>query len=292
MKPLDVAATLFIMAIWGGNFVVAKVALTEFSPMFVMFLRFALVASAIVPFVRMPREKLWGIAVFSFLLGTLHFPLMFTGLQGLDAATTSIAAQLSVPFSSLIAAVVFKDRLGWRRALGMAVAFAGIGVIAGEPRVLSNIGHLLLVVGAAVSFAFANIHVKGMGEVDGFALTGWMALFAAPQLLVTSMLAEGNQWAQLTQASWVGWACVLYMAVMVSVVSYGLWYPLLRRYDVNQTMPLTLTVPVFGVAAGILFLDEPLTPALLGGGLLTLAGVAVVAIRRPRVAAPSAGNLT
>ncbi|HEV7369313.1 DMT family transporter [Arenibaculum sp.] len=292
MKPLDIAAILVVMAIWGCNFVVAKVALTEFSPIFVMFLRFTLVALLIVPFVRVPREKMKGIVIFSFLLGTIHFPLMFTGLQGLDAATTSIAGQLSVPFSSLLAAFFFKDRLGWRRALGMAVAFGGIVVIAGEPRVLASLGHLWLVVGAAFAFALANIHVKGMGEVDGFALNGWMALFAAPQLLTVSMLAEENQWAQLTQASWIGWACILYMVVMVTIVSYGVWYPLLRRYDVNQTMPWTLTVPVFGVASAVLFLGEPLTPALLAGGLVTLTGVAVVVIRRPRAAAPSAGNVT
>src|SRR3546814_2272947 len=59
---------------------------------------------------------------------------MFHGLKTVDAGTASIAIQLQVPFASLLAAIVFKDKLGWRRALGMAIAFIGVAVIAGEPR--------------------------------------------------------------------------------------------------------------------------------------------------------------
>src|SRR3546814_3213789 len=59
---------------------------------------------------------------------------MFHGLKTVDAGTASIAIQLQVPFASLLAAIVFKDKLGWRRALGMAIVFIGVAVIAGEPR--------------------------------------------------------------------------------------------------------------------------------------------------------------
>lgn len=292
MSRRDLALTLLVMLIWGLNFPVAKTVLEEFPPLLLMGLRFTLVAALLVPFVRVPREKMKGVLIFSVLLGAMHFPLMFTGLAGVDAATASIATQLQVPFSSLLAAVVFRDKLGWRRAVGMAIAFGGVLVIAGEPRLADGVDAVLLIVGASFVFAIANIHVKRMGEIDGFELNGWMALFAAPQLLALSLLLEDGHWDAISSASWIAWAGIVFMAVMVTLISYHLWFPLLRRYDVNQTMPWTLTAPVFGVASSTILLGDPLTPGLIFGGLMTIAGVAIIVIRRPRAALPAAGNPT
>ncbi|HYD65794.1 DMT family transporter, partial [Azospirillum sp.] len=134
MTPQDVGLALLVMALWGLNFVAAKIGLAEFPPMLLMGMRFTLVAALLLPFVRMPRGKMRGIFLLSVILGTVHFPLMFNGIKGLDAATASVAAQLQVPFASLLAALFFKDKLGWKRAFGMVVAFAGVLLIAGEPR--------------------------------------------------------------------------------------------------------------------------------------------------------------
>ncbi len=286
------AVALLVMAVWGFNFVVAKWALADFPPVFVTCVRFALVALLIVPFARVPRGHMGGILVLSILLGGIHFPMMFTGLTQVDASTASIAIQLQVPFSALLAALVFGDRLGWRRAAGMAAAFAGVVVLAGDPKLGGGFLHLALVVGASFVFAVANIHVKRMGKVDVLALNGWMGLFAAPQLLLISLATESGQWESLANATWLGWVSVAYMAVLVTIVAYGMWYPLVARYDVNQTMPWTLTVPVFGVISAVLVLGEALTLALVAGGLLTLAGVALIVLRVPRAPEPAAGSTT
>jgi len=283
---------LAVMALWGLNFVVSKWALEEFSPLFVMFIRFVLVAALIVPFFRIPREKLLPIAALSVTLGSIHFPLMFNGLKGIDAATASLAVQAQVPFSSLLAAAVFKDKLGWRRATGMAAAFAGVLVIAGEPRLGNALPSLFMLLAASLAFAVASIQMKLIGAVNGFAVNGWMALMAAPQLLVLSLLFEHGQMESLADASWRGWGAIAYMAVGVTIIAYGLWYPLLNRYDVNQTMPYLLTVPVFGVAAGVLLMDNPLTVNLLLGGALTIGGVGIIVKRRPRTVSETVTNPT
>src|SRR3546814_14492464 len=64
---------------------------------------------------------------------------LMLALQHLQAGTAAIVVQTTVPFSALLAWAVFGDRLGWRRAAGMAVAFAGIALIVGEPRVAERI---------------------------------------------------------------------------------------------------------------------------------------------------------
>ncbi|SMH60662.1 DMT family transporter [Azospirillum agricola] len=283
---------LAVMALWGLNFVVSKWALLEFPPLFVMFIRFVLVSALIVPFFRVPREKLLPIAALSVTLGSIHFPLMFNGLRGIDAATASLAVQAQVPFSSLLAALVFKDKLGWRRATGMMAAFAGVLVIAGEPRLGDALPSLLMLLAASLAFAVASIQMKLIGSVNGFAVNGWMALMAAPQLLALSLLFEQGQMESLANATWLGWGSIVYMAVAVTIVAYGLWYPLLGRYDVNQTMPYLLTVPVFGVASGVLLMGDPVTLNLALGGLLTIGGVAVIVKRRPRTVSETVTNPT
>jgi O-acetylserine/cysteine efflux transporter len=276
------ALTLVVMVIWGFNFAVAKTGLEQFSPLFMMFLRFAAVAAVLVPFVRIPHGRMRGIFALSVILGGIHFPLMFGGLAGIDAATAAITVQLQVPFSALLAALVFKDRIDARGIIGMIIAFLGVVVIAGEPRLNGNYVALGMVVAAAFAFAVANIQMKRVSAVNGFSLNAWMSLMAAPQLLIFTLLLERDQVRQFTQADWLGWSSIAYMSVVVTILSYGIWYHLVRRYAVSQTMPWTLTVPVFGVLSGVLVLGEPMTTGLIVGGTLTLIGVAVIVLRHRR----------
>ena len=71
------------------------------------------------------------------------------------------------------------------------------------------------------------------------------------------------------------------------IIGYGMWYPLLRRYQMNQAMPFTLLVPIFGVASGIVMLGESLSLQTAAGGLMTMAGVAIIVLRRPQIASSS-----
>ena len=291
IKPLHVLLYVLVMAVWALNFPIAKIGLAQLPPMLLMTLRFALVAVLLLPFVKRPQGQWRQFLPISVTLGLLHFSLMFTGLSRLDAATAAIAIQLQVPFASILAAVFLGDRLGWRRALGMAIAFGGVGFIAGEPRLQGQYLALGFVLAAAAMWSIANLQVKMLGKVDGMMLIAWTAVFAAPQLLVASLLLESGQLDALAAADWRAFASVAYQAAFVVVLGYGLWYWLLQRYDVNQAMPFTLLVPPFAVIAAIVFLDETLTlPMVLGGGM-TVLGVGIIVLRRPRTTAPETERL-
>ncbi len=292
MTPLDTGLAVLVMAVWGFNFVAAKWGLAELPPILLMALRFGLTAVLLLPFVRCPRDKLASIFVLSVTLGCLHFSLMFTGLSRVDAAVAAIAIQIQVPFSALLAAVLFGDRLGWRRALGMAVAFAGVVLLAGEPRVQSDLGALALIIVAAFVWSVSNIQIKQIGPLDGFALNAYFSLFAAPQLLMVSMIFEHDQIPALAAADWRAFVSIVYMAIAVTIISYALWYKLLRRYAVNVIMPLTLLVPVAGVASGVAFLGDSLTWRTMLGGFATLAGVGIIVVRRPQLSDPEATSKT
>jgi O-acetylserine/cysteine efflux transporter len=286
MKPIDLLLALLVMAIWGVNFVVAKLGLDEIPAILLMAMRFGAVALFLVPFVRVPRGRLRRVALLSFSLGTVHYAFMFSGMRDLDAGLTAILTQTQVPFSALLAAILYGERLGWVRGLGMAVAFVGVVIMVGEPRLNVEFLPVILVIIGAFVWAVANIQIKQLGPVDGFSLNAYLGLFAAPQLLLASYVLETNQGPAMAAADWPAVIfAVLYMAVMVQIVSYAIWYRLLRLYAVNQLMPLTLLAPVLGLAAGIVLRGEPVTMQSLLGAAATLAGVAIIVLHRPRTGA-------
>lgn len=285
MRPLDWAGILSVMALWGLNFPVVKVGLSVMPPFTFVMIRFCAVALILAPFVKWPRRP-WALLGLSVTLGAAHFSLMFTGMRSIDAATASIAVQLQVPFAAILAAIFFKDKLGWRRLSGMAIAFAGVALIAGEPRFQGGLGPLLLVLAAACVWAFANIQIKSLGEdTDIWSMNGWVAIMAAPQLLVVALLTEGNPLETVDWSDLAVWGVLGFQVFLVVIFGYGVWYSMMRRFAVNQVMPFTLLVPVFGVLSSVALLDERLTWPMVVGGIATLIGVGICVLRRPTVVA-------
>ncbi|MGB8273816.1 MAG: EamA family transporter [Alphaproteobacteria bacterium] len=288
MSVRDIAIAVLVMLIWGLNFAFAKAGLAELPPILMMTMRFTLVAAIVVPFVRRPNAPMGRVIALSFTLGFVHFSLLFTGLKGLDAAVAAIVIQLQVPFAVILAAFVLGDRPGWRRILGMVMAFSGVVIIFAHADVSGHLMPLALMLAAAMVWSIANFQIKALAGVDGLALNGWMALFAAPQLLLASIVFEHGQVEALQHATWRGFGAVVFMAVFATIVGYGLWYYLIRKYPMSLAMPFTLLGPVFGVAAGVVLLHEGLTLRMIAGSLVTITGVAVIVLRQPRAAAPPA----
>lgn len=287
MNPRHILLTLLVILIWGLNFVVAKIGLATFPPLFMMAMRFFLVALLLVWFVPRPRGALFRrVMVLSLTLGSVHFSLMFTGLAKVPASVAAIAVQLQVPFAALLAAILFKDAFGWRRTLGLVLSLAGIVVITGAPEIRGDLLHVLMIVGAALVWATGNVQVKRLEHIDGHSLNAWISLLAAPQILAMSLLLEHGQLAAIRAAGWEAWGAVAYMAILVTIFGYGIWYAMIDRYSTNQTMPFTLLIPFTGVASAAAFLGEPMTWSIVLGGLLTMGGVAIILLRRPKLANP------
>ncbi len=281
-------ALLVVTVIWGVNFAVVKTGLNLMPAIAFVALRFAVVGLLLLPWLKWPRRRLAELVGLSVLLGVVHFSLMFTGMRGLDVSTASIAIQLQVPFAAILAAIFFNEKLRWRRLTGMAIAFAGVVLIAGEPRLAGNLLPLFLVIAAACTWAGANIQIKHIGDdVDVLSLNGWVALLAAPQLALLSWAVEDGQLAAIAAADWRLWASIAFQALLVTIFGYAVWYQMMRRFSVNQVMPFTLLVPLFGVLSGVVFFDDRLTWLMILGGACTILGVAIITIRRPRVIAPS-----
>lgn len=275
LPPRDILAALLVVLLWGLNFVAVKVALGTMPPFLMTALRFAAVGLMLAPFFRPRRDQLGGIFLLAVVLGIGHFGLLFLGMSGTDAASTAVAIQLGAPFSVLLAWMLFKDVPGWRRGLGMALAFGGVVLLAGEPS-RTDWTPLLIIAVSALSWAAANLVIKRLEGTDPLVINGWMAVFAGPMLLVLSLLLEDGQIEAIARSGWTEWGAVAYTSIGSSVVAYTLWYRLLARHPVSKVVPFTLLGPAIGFAAGVFVLGEEATAFKLAGGIFTVAGVAVI----------------
>ena len=279
MQPRSVLLALLVAVLWGGNFIALKFATQAFPPIFVAAIRFACVALLMLPFVKVPtRRMLPGILTVSFILGSLHFGPMFTGLARVEAATGAIMSQLSVPFSAMLAALLFKERLGLRQIGGIALAFAGVALLAGGPKELSDPLGMGLIVLGVLCWAVANNVIKHFGPFDPYMMTGWVGLFAAPQLFTVSFALESGQWQSVQDSTWQGWLALAYIVVGGGIAAYTIWYSLLNNNPVSQIVPFALLPPVVAVFLAVPILGTSLTWVLVLGGFLTIAGVGLCEI--------------
>jgi len=281
MQPTDLIQALVVVVIWGLNFVVVKTAVGEIPPLALTVLRFAAVAILVVPFFRPSRDQFQRILGLAIVMGPGHFGLLFVGLGGADAATAALMIQLGVPFSAILAVLVFSDRLGRVQGLGMVMAFTGAALLAGEPQ-----GGTPLALGAllvsAFCWAWANILIKKSPDIPPMTIIGWISLLSIPVLAGMSAMFETGQLDAIRNAGIKTWGALAYIVLASSIVAYYLWYRLIARLRVNKVVPFTLLAPTIGVAAGVLILGESFTLYKVTGGVLTMAGVAIIQMRRAR----------
>lgn len=284
MKPLDVLIALMVPTLWGMGLVVAKPAVDLFPPMLLMAMRFGLTAAVLVWFVPVPRQALRALFLVALIGSTLQYGLTYNGLRYLDASTTALIVQAEVPFLSLIAAFWLGERLGLRKLLGMAVAFLGIYLIAGEPRLEGQLVGVGLVLAGAFMWAIGQVMMRRLGEIGGVTAIAWVSVMAAPQLLTASLLIEEGHWAHVRAAGFQVWGAVIYLGLIMTAVGYACWYHILGRYEVNKAGPFILLTPVTSVIGGALFLGEEITVYILAGGALIMLGVAAIVLDRRRAA--------
>lgn len=278
----DVAFAVLVALIWGMGFVVAKAGMAHFPPVLLMALRFSVTALALVWFLEPIGANAGRLGVVSVVGATLQYSLTFTGVKGVGAGLAALVIQLEVPFLVLLGALLLRERPSRRKWLGIAIAFAGAALIAGQGRFGADWVPLLLLVLGALFWAFGQVLVRGVTGMSGLSVTAWTALLAAPQLYLASALFETGQVEALRTAGVEVWGAAIYLGLVMTALGYALWNTLILRHEVGRVAPFLLLLPVFSVIGGIVFLSEEIEPVRLLGGAVVLAGVAVITLSRDR----------
>jgi len=279
MSINQILLALIVPITWGFGYALTKIGMDQFTPLLLMSLRFGIAGLVLVWFTKPPWEYMRELFIIAFIGSTIQYGFTYYGLKGIDVSTASILVQLEGPVLALLSTLILKERLGWPRALGMGLAFTGVVVIAGEPRLSDSLDSVALVITGAVFWAIAQIMISRLKSLSGITILAWVAIIATPQMLLISLVIEEGQWESIKTANLVDWSIVFYLSFIMTVIGYSVWYHLLRICDVSKISPFLMLLPVTSIIAGMVLLNEQFTLAMGIGGALVMTGVASTLIK-------------
>lgn len=269
---------LAVVAVWGVNFAVIKLALGVLPPLLFAALRFTAVVLPLVFFIKRPAVAWSELAKYGLLIGVGQFGILFVAIDGLIApGLASLLMQVQVFFTIALVMHGSGERLVPVQWLALALASAGIGIIVANTGGSTTVAGIALCLVAAFSWALGNIVQRRAGRVDMLGFVVWSSLFAVPPLYALAFAVEGPARiaTALAAAGPGAWAAVAYQAIGNTMFGYGAWGWLLARYPAASVAPMSLLVPVFGIGTASVWLGEPLTTWELAAAALVLGGLAV-----------------
>lgn len=274
-RPLTLAATFTALAVavlWGFNFIVMKHAVSEFPPLLLTALRFALAALPMIFFVERPRCGWWPLIQFGVLFGVIKFSLLFTAFSlGLPSGLGAVVLQTQAFFTIALAALLMREWPSLLQKASLAIALAGVGIIAYGVSSSVTALPVALTMAAAAAWGCANIVIKRLGDVDMLSFMVWASVVPPLPMLALSLAIEGPGTiaSAITSAGVLGWGAVLYLAYPVSILSLVLWGTLITRYSAAAVAPFALLVPVVGyVCSAVIYGERPTAATAIGAALL------------------------
>jgi O-acetylserine/cysteine efflux transporter len=273
-----VLLALAVVAIWGSNFVVIKLALAQLPPLLLATLRYTFALLPAVFFLRRPAVPWRNLATYGALIGAGQFGLLFIAMNGhISPGLASLVIQTQVFFTIGLAMRSAGEKLQPVQWVALAIAAVGLGTIATHTDGSTTVLGLAMVLMAAFSWACGNMTSRAAGRVDMLAYVVWASAFAIPPLLLMSLLLEGPARIghALAHADAVAWGAVLWQAVGNTLFGYAAWGWLLARHPAATITPMALLVPVFGLASAAWWLGEPLPAWKLLAAALVLGALAL-----------------
>lgn len=281
------AGAIFAVTVWGASFIATKIAVSEVSPLTVMWLRFgigvAVLGAAVAArgeFVVPSRADLRYFAGLGALGITLHQWLQATGLQTAQATTTSWIITATPLTMALVGRVVLGERLQRRQMIGIGVGALGVLLVVSRGDVASlvrgsggRVGDLLVTISTVTWALFSAYSRKGLQAHRSAPMilyvmgSGWL-LGTIPWIL-TGGPAEIRL---LTADAWIG---IGFLGLFCSGIAYIFWYDALRALPAATVGSLLYLEPLVTMIVAALLLAEAVTPAAVLGGAVILIGVRI-----------------
>lgn len=274
---LTPAELLLLGAVWGSSFLFMRVAAKDFGAFALVEVRLALGALVLSPFLLRAQAQVktshWlrmlGIGIVN---SAAPFVLFAWAAQRAPAGIGAITNATVVMFSSLVAFLLFGEKITRRSAIGLVIGFVGVVVLASGKTAGGS------VLPAAAAGVLASICYGFGGNLTRRYLADLPAGAVAAGTVVTSTLALSP----LAIATWpsasipaLSWLSALMLGALCTGFAYLLYYRLLYRIGAPRAATVTYLVPLFAVIWAWVFLSEPLTVTMAIAGALILGGVAL-----------------
>lgn len=283
------AIALLVLAniIWGSSHAVGKVAVETFDPMLLAALRVIIGSAAfwtlrltgVAPVEPLPRREVGILASLGLLTVAGAQFLDYKGLSLTTATDSSLMIIGEVIFTTLLAWFWAREHLSGRRSAGLVLGIVGVVVltVGGAPDSAAAphraLGNTLVLAALFCESLFTVVGARYAQRYDASTILRWTytgsLLIWVPVLVWT--IATGR-FPTTTPAAWLA---VVYMATATSVVSYTLWFWVIRHAGAALGAMTLFVQPLVGSLLGILVLSEPQSTGLYIGGALILGAMFV-----------------
>ncbi|MDD1006665.1 DMT family transporter [Pseudomonas shahriarae] len=277
-------AMAFVVGCWAYSPTGIHIGLQAYDPGHLALLRFLLASlfmAVIAAFkgLQLPRVRdvplLFALGFFAV---SLHHVALNIGQQSVSAGASSVLAQSSPLFSTLLARFVFKDQISVWRWGCVLLGLVGVAIVVSGDRGVREIdGHGLLILLAAVSwsiyFALQKHHAR---RYDGLSLTCY-AVWSGTLLLLIYL--PGLSDAVMKAPLRVQWA-VLALGVFPSALAYLAWGFVLRHVDLSRATMTLYLIPPTAMGIASVGLGERPTLLMLAGSAVVLVSVLALNLER------------
>lgn len=276
----DIATLVLLCVIWAGNVIVSRIVVTDMAipPLFYAAMRSLVVVAALVPWLKWPGKDWWRVALVTVSVSGGGFALLFVGLQDATPSSSAIVQLSGAPMTVLLAMLILKERVRWRRGIGIGVSLGGVVLAVASPTGWVNSSGLLFVFAAAFVGALGSVYLKTI-ELSAPRLMAWAGFFSTLLLFPLSLLLEGGQIASAVAVPWHLLGALLFSGLVVSVFAHTVYFHILQRNEAGIVAPITLLTPIFTILMGASITGDEVGPTMLAGAVLAMAGVAVIAVR-------------
>lgn len=252
--------------IWGCNWPVLKLGVTEIPPLTFRSLTLPFAALGMLAVARASGESIaiprawWGrVATLAFFNIAGWNGLVLFGVQQLPAGRSAILAYTMPVWATLVALMVLHEPLGRRKTIGLALGMAGMALLLGEDFALlerSPVG-AMMILGAAILWSVGTVLLrKWKPPIPQNTLSGWMMLLGWAPLAVAAPFFDDTGLARLAHVSWQVWFAIGYNIFLAGTLAHWAWFTLARTLPVAISSLTSLPVPVVGVFAGMVVLGE------------------------------------
>ncbi|WP_020018031.1 EamA family transporter [Promicromonospora sukumoe] len=283
------AASVAVM--WGLNFIAIHASLEQFPPFLLAALRFAVIAVPTILLVPRPKVPVRWLLGYGIGFGTLQFLFLYWGMAaGMPTGLASLVLQSSAPFTVLLGATVFRERVSARQLVGLSVATLGLAVVGWSQAQAAAFGPFLLVLAGGFGWAIGNVSSARAKAPNPLHLTLWMSVVPPIPMLALSLVIEGPDAIARSFIPGPAMAPALlglaYTVLIGTLAGSGVWTWLMARHPAGVVAPFSMLVPVVGLSASAVLLGEQIGVWTATGAALVITGVLWGA--RRRATAPSA----
>ena len=276
-----------VTMLWGGTFVAGRFLAEGLTPLFAASLRFLLASGGLLLFMvgarvplRWPTWRQWVQLGLLGFFGIFFYNLcFFYGLHYINASRASLIVALNPAVIALASWLLFKERLGRHKVVGIAVCIAGAGVVIVSRDQSAWVGGGadawigdLLILGCVLGWGIYSLFSKGLNQALGPLHTVTYSIVLGTLMLWAASALRGELSLEIaSRLQPVQMLSLLYLGVLGSALAYIWYYDGIGRIGATRAGVFIALNPLTAVIFGVLLLGEQMNVAMyLGGGAIVL----------------------